>query len=136
MPLVTEIQVLPKNLLDDLAFSAETKEVSSESAVIDASADVILRIRRQEMAELAVSLLDLRAVCEFELRTLTAVQRSVERVRGRDKVTAEAELLLGETSRQLHDLEEANASVQERLRVTGRHLIEVLRAYGQPAGTE
>lgn len=80
------------------------------------------RIRRREIADLAMSLLDLGAVCEFELRTITAIQRNVERVRGRDRVTAEAELLLGGTSRQLHDLEEAK--------------IDVLRAYGQPAGTE
>jgi hypothetical protein len=133
---MTEVQVLPKNLLDNLAPFAEAEERSLRGQVADAAADAMQRIRRREMADLAMALLDLRVVCEFELRTITAIQRNVERVRAGHKVTAEAELLLGETSRQLHDLEEANAGGQERLHATGCHLIEVLRAYGQPAENE
>jgi hypothetical protein len=98
---------------------------------VDALPEVMLDVRHHTMAEMMISLLDIRALCESELRVITSVQRSLERIRSVDAITPEAELLLGEAARQLHGLESASADVNACLHVARHHLDDVLQAYGQ-----
>ena len=83
-------------------------------------------LHRDDFARLARSLLDVRTSLESDLRTLTSMQRSLERVRERDGRCAEAELLLRERARQLETLEQTSAGLTDRLRAAGYEL-EVVR---------
>jgi len=87
------------------------------------------------MTDLATSLLDLRAVYESKLRTITAIQRYVERVRQQhDRRTAEVELLLGEMSRQVGALEpDGSHDVAACLCAIGRRLADARHAYAAKA---
>ena len=78
--------------------------------------------RPEELARVATSLLDIRTCLEGDLRTLTSMQRSLERVRSHDAISAEAELLLGEMARQLGSLQETCAGLEHRLRSAGYEL--------------
>jgi uncharacterized coiled-coil protein SlyX len=72
--------------------------------------------REGQLRVLALSLLDLCAACETELHTVTTMQRSLERARRMECCPAEAELLIGELSRQLTALEQSRTEGIERLR--------------------
>ena len=82
----------------------------------------------EELARVATSLLDIRTCLEGDLRTLTSMQRSLERVRTRGTVSAEAQLLLGEMARQLEGLRDTCNGLGDRLRVAGYELDAVRRA--------
>ncbi len=117
MAVVSLSQIVP-----DVAPNPVLPPVFHEAATANGAQRVTHSPSRQQMAELASSLLELCALCETELRALTAMQRSLERVRGIDGFTAEADLLLGEMSRQLRELEEQRDGAADHLRAAGRHL--------------
>ncbi len=58
----------------------------------------------RDLAGLALSLLDIRAAHEANLRSLTAITRMLESVRGGTPTSGVADLLLGEMGRHLDDL--------------------------------
>jgi hypothetical protein len=63
------------------------------------------------MTSLATCLFDLRAACEMQLRTLTSVQRNLERVRRLDPKAPESDLLLTEIARQLQELQNGSFDI-------------------------
>jgi len=67
-------------------------------------------------------MLELCSGYESALRTTVAMQRHLERIRCSDRVSAEAVLLLGEISRQIHDLTERCSSLSERVRAAATDL--------------
>ena len=89
-------------------------------------------IDSQDVTRLAMCLLDLRAAYETNLQTLTAVQRSLERIRRIDSFPAETDLLLGEMCRHLHKLEDAGAKVKEALKLAGCSLDSVTKSWRGP----
>lgn len=88
--------------------------------------------RWEEIGRLSMSLFDLRAVYESNLRTLTAMQRSLERVRRVDSLPCEADLLLGEIARHLQTLASADGGISETLQRANRSLDAVRCAPSAP----
>ena len=71
--------------------------------------------RWEEIGRLSMSLFDLRAAYEANLRTLTAMQRSLERVRRVDALPCESDLLLGEMARHIQTLDASRTELGEDL---------------------
>lgn len=83
------------------------------------------------MAALACSLFELRAACEAQLRTLTSLQRHLERVRRLGSHTPEADLLLTEIDRQLRELQNGSLDVAQRHGIAARTFLQVKPANGE-----
>jgi hypothetical protein len=100
-----------------LAFvTAADRQILSGHQAPEAGQVTVPPDREGQLRILALSLLDLCAACELELHAVTAMQRSLERARRTECCPAEAELLIGEISRQLTALEQSRTEGVERLR--------------------
>lgn len=73
---------------------------------------------------LAAALFELRAAWEADLRALTSMQRSLERVRCDGTSAGERELLLGEITRLLDQADAAASATAVRRQQIGEHLAE------------
>lgn len=102
--------------------SAADRGVSPGSQAPESGRAIEQPDKENQLRILALSLLDLCAACELELHTVTAMQRSLERARRTDGCPTEAELLIGEISRQLTTLEQSRAEGVERLRTVREQL--------------
>ncbi len=98
---------------------AELKEAPAPTT------SVVPVTRWEEIGQLATSLFDLRAAYEANLRTLTVMQRSLERIRRVDALAGEADLLLGEMARHLAQLEGAHAEIATHVVTVDRRLAAV-----------
>ena len=85
-----------------------------------------LATRWDEIGHLSMSLFDLRATYEANLRSLTAMQRSLERIRRVDALPCEADLLLGEMARHIQVLDSTRAELGENLAKAAQSLDAVL----------
>ena len=85
-----------------------------------------------DMSQLALALFDLRAVYEAHLRTLTCMQRNLERIRRPGSVAGEAELLLGEMARHLTTLEASRHELASGVVAAERCLEDVLGSFKEP----
>ena len=92
--------------------------------------------RWEEIGRLSMCLFDLRAAYEANLRTLTSMQRSLERVRRIDALPCESDLLLGEMARHIGALESTRTDLGERLATPERCLDVVLGTEVPPAQRE
>lgn len=84
--------------------------------------------RWEETGRLSMSLFDLRGVYEANLRILTAMQRSLERIRRVDALPCESDLLLGEMARHIQGLEATRTEL-------GEHLIRAAQCLDAVLGT-
>jgi hypothetical protein len=100
------------------------------------SAPVSPATRWEEIGRLSMSLFDLRGTYEANLRTLTCMQRSLERVRRVDGLPCEADLLLGEIARHIQALDAARTELGESLLKAARCLDGVLGTEARSAPQE
>jgi hypothetical protein len=77
----------------------------------DALDGIPARAEDEVITSLTTCLFDLRAACELQLRTLTSVQRHLERVRRLDRAVPERDLLLTEIARQLQELQDGSFDI-------------------------
>jgi hypothetical protein len=83
------------------------------------------------MSQLALALFDLRAAYEAHLRTLTCMQRNLERIRRPGSMAGEADLLLGEMARHLTTLEASRHELASGVGAAERCLDDVLGSFRQ-----
>jgi hypothetical protein len=79
-------------------------------------------LRREDIEQLATTLLELGSGYESALRTVIAMQRLLERVRRSEEISAESALLLQEMSRQVATLTDCGAAMTRCLETAGRRL--------------
>jgi hypothetical protein len=80
------------------------------------------------MTSLSTCLFDLRAACETQLRTLTSVQRNLERVRRLGAQGAESDLLLTEIARQLQELQNGSFDIARCHGLAERSFLDIRRS--------
>ena len=79
-------------------------------------------LHREDIEELAATLLDLSSGYESALRTVLAMQRLLERVRRSENISPESALLLQEMSRHVATLVECSAATTRCLDAAGGRL--------------
>jgi hypothetical protein len=79
-------------------------------------------LRREDIEELATTLLNLSSGYEAALRTVIGMQRLLERVRRSEDISPESALLLQEMSRQVATLVDCSAVMARCLEATGGRL--------------
>ena len=77
---------------------------------------------RDDIEQLATTLLELGTGYESALRTVIAIQRLLERVRRSEEISAESALLLQEMSRQVATLADCGAATARCLEAAGDRL--------------
>jgi hypothetical protein len=108
--------------------AAVTTLVSIET-VPDIVADPVPPAPEPDLSQLALALFDLRAAYEAHLRTLTCMQRNLERIRRPGSVAGEADLLLGEMARHLATLEASRHELDSGVVTAERCLEDVLGSF-------
>jgi hypothetical protein len=79
-------------------------------------------LRREDIEELAATLLELSGGYESALRTVIGMQRHLERVRRSEDISPESALLLQEMSRQVAALADCSAAMARCLDAAGGRL--------------